>query len=118
MERATPYGRQPLGAAVSKLTLVAADGRQLAVGLSPAPEIQADGDARIVLAKETLAADTPVRLRITLDLPEAVRFYTIQFALRHQKTQAAGNFPVHNPVRVQESVDRAAQAVSRSGARL
>lgn len=75
VERTAPYGRQPLGTAVSRLTLTGADGRRLLLAFSPAPEIQADGDARIVLARDSLAADTPVRLRITIDLPELVTFY-------------------------------------------
>ncbi|NLF40737.1 glycoside hydrolase family 5 protein [bacterium] len=72
---ALPLGRAALGMNVTAFTAFDAEGRATTVTLSPALDVPADGDARILLAKGALKADAPVHATMTIELPASVTFH-------------------------------------------
>ncbi|NQT52983.1 hypothetical protein HQ576_13075, partial [bacterium] len=70
-----PFGRRGLGSKVSAVRMADADGRTTVLRFDPPCEIQSDGPARIVLAKDSLKGGEARRLRLSVELPGAVSWY-------------------------------------------
>ncbi|MBN2450725.1 MAG: hypothetical protein JXR77_10065 [Lentisphaeria bacterium] len=87
--RAIPFGRQLLGAAVAGIELVGRDGAVTSLRFDPPTEVQADGDARIVLAREQASPETPVALTLVIDLPGPVSFHPSPGAVPEDPGMAA-----------------------------
>lgn len=71
--RPFPYGRQSLGTAVTRLQFGSGTSTDVNVHLSPAVEIQADREARLVLARDRLPAARPYSLTLVIDVPGPLR---------------------------------------------
>ena len=85
--RQIPYGRQPLGTAVASMTLTDREGAATTLRFGPAATIQADGDARIVLAAGRIASAAPRALKIEIELPDAITFYSSPGAVPESDAQ-------------------------------
>lgn len=72
-ERPVPFGRQPLGDAVACVEFLGEHGEHVSVTLSPPAEVQADGDARVVLARGQARAGAARELTLTVDVPGELR---------------------------------------------
>ncbi|RMD74413.1 MAG: hypothetical protein D6820_16740, partial [Lentisphaerae bacterium] len=70
-----PYQRRGLGKGIRRVILTDAEGGRVSLNFNPPANISSDGDARIVLGQKELKANEPVELGMTLELPEAFRFY-------------------------------------------
>lgn len=70
-----PFARRGLGERVERIQMTDAADRVTTVTLDPPADIPSDGDARIVLAKDRLRADTVQRLTLLVDLPGPIDWY-------------------------------------------
>lgn len=70
-----PFGRRLVGEQVRELRLSDVGGSEARVLFDPPCEITTDGAARIVLAKDRFNADTPRRLKVTVELPGATEWF-------------------------------------------
>ncbi len=70
-----PLGRRPVGDRVRQLTLRDAVGRDTVISLNPSCAVFADGDVRIMLAEDHLAADRLCQVTLTVNLPEDLVYY-------------------------------------------
>ncbi len=69
-----PLGRQGLGEAVRRFTLIDRQGGRTTWDLEPPLEVTSDGDLRIGLARR-LRAEVPVEAAWTIDVPAPLTFY-------------------------------------------
>jgi hypothetical protein len=72
---AIPFAMRGLGEKVQRVQLSDAVGRASTLRFEPPIDIQSDGSARIVLAKDALKANEPRAVAITIELPEDVQWY-------------------------------------------
>jgi len=70
-----PFGRSGLGDKVETVKLMDAANRVTTLRFEPPIEITSDGAARIVLARDQLAAGDVRRLTVTVQLPGTVQWY-------------------------------------------
>lgn len=70
-----PFERRGLGSRVERVRLTDRRGAVTVIRFDPPCEIQSDGPARVVLAKDRLAGGSPRRLTLTVDLPQPVDWY-------------------------------------------
>jgi hypothetical protein len=73
--RAVPFGKEALGAAVSKLHFTDAQGAALDIVFAKPARIAADGAARIVLAADQIAGGVRNEVSFTLTLPQDLTWY-------------------------------------------
>ena len=78
--RDVPFGRDPLGTAVTGLRL-GTEAQHVALTLSTPTEIQADGAARLILAKDQLTAGTTYHLAVTIATPGDVTWFATPSAV-------------------------------------
>jgi hypothetical protein len=74
-EVSLPFGRGPIGQAVTRLLLVDAAGRETALEISPNRPVTMDGDGRIALAQGSVPAAESIETSVTLRTPNDVQFY-------------------------------------------
>ncbi|MCY2953589.1 MAG: hypothetical protein NTU53_16660 [Planctomycetota bacterium] len=70
-----PFEKRGLGTQVQTVRMTDASGGTTVIHFDPPCEIASDGSARIVLAKDKLAADEVRRLSINVELPGATSWY-------------------------------------------
>ena len=70
-----PFEKRGLGTQVSSVRMTDFAGQATAIRFDPPVEITSDGAARIILAKDSLAADQPRKLTIDVELPGETAWY-------------------------------------------
>jgi hypothetical protein len=71
-----PFAKGTIGEGVSSMRLRDARGKETVLRFDPPCEIAADGAAPILLAKDRIEAGAIRRLKVTIDLPSAVDWYS------------------------------------------